>query len=242
MVRLSHNEQAFTLIEVLVIAPILMLTIVVLMTFLFNQYGQLTQQGALINLQTEAQNITFSMQDDIFFADSFEQNMNANLADAYDPPAGWTYNTNPSTLIISTPALTGNRRSANRTPVYINTVGCDQAVIEENSPLMNNVIYFASGTTLYKRIISAPNNMATCGTSYQKQTCPAANATTSCPPDRVITKNLSKFTLKYYDANNVAVTDPSIADKVQIDLELKDKAFAEDIYATSNITLKKLNQ
>ncbi len=222
--------------------PVIMVTVVLMCSYLFGQYGQLTQQGALLNLQVEAQNIVFSMQDDVFFADSFETTKNSNLTDAHQPSGGWNNATTPPTLIISTPAMTANRRSDVRQPVYINTIGCDPSTIEENSALYNNVIYFPSGTNLYKRILSAPSSMSTCGTSYFKQSCPTQYATSSCPPDRVMTDKLNTFNLTYYDASNAVVSSPITATKVKIDLQLKDKAFAEDIYATSSITLKKLNQ
>lgn len=236
------KQDGFTLVEILVITPVVMLTIMIMTSYLFNLYGQLTQQGALLNLQVEGQNIVFSMQDDIFFTDSFNTTKNANLVDAFQPSGGWYNATNPQTLILSTPALTNSRRSVNRQPVYINTLGCDETVLEENSVLYNNVIYFASGTNLYKRTLSAPSSMSTCGTSFYRQTCPKASSSPTCPADRKITDKLHSFTLTYYDANNVVVTDPTVAEKIKINLVLKDKASAEDIYADSSITLKKLNQ
>lgn len=235
------SEHGFTLVEVLIMAPIMIVTIVLLMSFLFSQYGQLIQQGAQINLQTEANNITFSMQDDVFFAQAFVQNLNDGLVDSYQPNGGWNYNTTPQTLIISDPAQTKNHRDANRAPVYINTVGCG-ANIEDNSPLYNNIIYFVSGTNLYKRIVTAPNTMPTCGTSFQKQTCPQANSSNSCPPDRIVTDKLNSFTITYYDNNNTVVTDPELANRITVNLQLKDKAFGEDIFSNSTISLKKLNQ
>lgn len=239
---MNTNQQGFTLIEVLVITPVIMLTVIIMTSFLFNQYGQLTQQGALLNLQVESQNIVFSMQDDIFYTDSFNTTKNSNLTDSYQPTGGWTYNTNPQTLILSKPALTTNYRSENRQPVYINTYGCGSSTLQDNSLLYNNVIYFASGTNLYKRTLSAPSSMSTCGTSYEKQTCPAAHVTASCRADILVTDKLNSFVLTYYDTGNNVVSDPTVAEKVKIDLQLKDKAFAEDIYATSSITLRKLNQ
>ncbi len=237
------RENGFTLVELLVISPVVMITIVMMMSFLFNQYGRLTQQGALINLQTEAQNIAFSMQDDVFFASSFEPTKNGNLADTYEPAGGWDYDTAPATLIISTLALTESHRSENRQPVYINTEGCSpQEVLESNAELYNNVIYFANGTNLYKRYLSAPATMDTCGTSFFKQTCPEANASPVCPADRLLTDKLHSFTVTYFDTNNNATSNPSLADKVKVDLELKDKAFAEEIFASSTLTMKKLNQ
>lgn len=239
---MRKQEHGFTLVEVLIMAPIMIVTIVLMMSFLFNQYGQLIQQGSQLNLDSEAHNITFSMEDDVFFARAFVQDLNAGFSDTYQPSGGWTYNTTPQTLIISTAALTANRRSDNRAPVYINTEGCDAANLENNSVLYNNVIYFVSGTNLSKRIISAPATMSTCGTSYQKQSCPAAQATTSCPADRALTDKLNTFTVTYLDDNNVVVTDPEQAQRIKVDIQLKDKAFGEDIYASSSITMRKLNQ
>lgn len=240
---MKNREQGFTLVEVLIISPVVMVTIVLLMSYLFNQYGQLTQQGAQLDLNVEVQNITFSMQDDLFFTKSFESNKNDNLNDSFAPSGGWNAASTPQTLILSTAALTKNYRDANRQPVYIDTEGCTpQSTLEENSILYNNIIYFVSGTTFYKRILTAPTTMATCGTSYQKQTCPAASASSTCPADRILTTKLNSISYTYYDANNVVTATPENADKVTITLQLKDKAYAEDIYSSSTITLKKLNQ
>jgi len=230
------------LVEVLIMSPIMIIAIVIIMSYLFNQYGQLTQQGAQVNLNVEAQNIVFSMQDDIFFSQAFVQNLNDNLVDAHDPGAGWAYNTNPQTLILSTPAMTANPRSENRAIVYIDTEGCDPSVLQENSVLYNNIIYFTSGTNLYKRTVSAPAGMDTCGNSYQKTSCPAASVSATCPIDRTLTDKLSSVAYTYYDTNNATATNPELAEKVKVDLTLKDRAYAEDIYATSSITLRKLNQ
>jgi hypothetical protein len=240
---MNKRQSGFTLVELLVIAPILMVTIVYMMSFLFSQYGQLTQQGSQLDLQAEAQNITFSLQDDIFFTSSFVSTMNSNLEDSYKPSGGWQSNTTPPTLILSLPALTKNRRDANRRPVYINTQGCTpQATLEENDVLYNNIIVFVSGSNLYKRTISAPATTSTCETSFEKQSCPSANATSACPADKLLTDKLNTFSVTYYTADNTETASPESADKVKIDLQLKDRAFAEDIYTTSSVTLRKLNQ
>lgn len=235
------RQQGFTLIEILVISPVVMLTIIITMSALFNLYGQLTQQGSQIDLNVEVQNITFSMQDDIFYANSFGSALNPGLVDGYAPSGGWQHNTTPATLIISTPALTENRRDENRQPVFINTEGCD-ANIQNNAPLFNNVIYFASGTNLYKRIVTAPASTATCGTSFFGQSCPAGQTTPTCQEDRLVTDKLDAFTLTYYDSANNATGTPELATRVNVELRLKDRAYAEDIFATSSLSLKRLNQ
>lgn len=235
------GQRGFTLVELIVIAPILMLTIVVLMGYLFNQFGQLTQEGARLRLVTDSQLITLSMQDDVFFASSFMTTLNPGLSDAHEPSGGWTYDTTPQTLIVSVPALTGNNRDPNRDQVYINTEGCDDGVIETNAPLLNNSIYFVDGTNLYKRTVTTDGSVATCGTSYDKQSCPAEFASDDCQKDILLTDKLNKFEITYYDSSNDEVTNPEQAKRIKVDVELKDRAFAEDVFGNSTITIKKLN-
>ncbi len=240
------RQRGFTLVEILVISPVVMITIVIVLSFLFNLYGQLIQQGAKINLQSDAQTILFGLQDDLSFSSDFGTTKYSSLTDNYAPGGGWTYNSNPKTLILLAPAATANHRDPNRQAVYINQLGCTPGVsletMQENPLAFNNIIYFVSGTNLYRRILSPPSTTNTCGTVYLKQTCPAANVTPTCQKDILLSNQLSSFGITYYNSSNTVITDPTTADKVKIDITLKTRAYAEDIYATSSITMRKLNQ
>ncbi len=239
----ERGGSGFTLIEILVISPILIIVTIGITTLLFNQYGRLVQQDSRLNLQLEAQNILFSLQDDMWYANQFASTKNSNLVDSYAPGGGWNYNTTPPTLIVSQPALTTNRRDSNRQVVYINQSTCTPPDGNgANSVLYNNAIYFISGSNFYKRILTAPAGMATCGTPYQKQTCPPPNSSQSCPADKLLSDHLNTLTVTYYDANNATVTIPENAESAKVDIGLKDKAFAEDIYANSSLRVKKLNR
>lgn len=242
--RKSNKFKAgFTLVELLVISPIIMVTVIAGVTFMFNQYGRIVQQDGQLNLQLEAQNILFGLQDDIWYANLFTSDKNDNLVDSYQPAGGWTSGTTPPTLIISLPALTKNQRDPLRQPVYINESTCTPPDGNgDNSVLYNNVIYFISGTNLYKRTITAPSSLATCGTSYDKQSCPAANATATCPADRRLSDHIGSFAVTYYDTGNNVTTTPENAESVQVNMTLQDTAFAENITATSSLRLRKLNQ
>lgn len=237
------SQKGFTLIELLVISPIILVITVGVVTFLFNEYGGLVKQSAQLNLQLEAQDILFGLQDDLWYANEFASNKNDNLVDTYQPSGGWTSGTTPPTLIISSAALTTNRRDPNRQPVYINQSTCSPPDGNGvNDVLYNNVIYFVSGVNLYKRTLTAPANLATCGTSYTHQTCPAGHTTQACSADVLASDHINSFALTYYDTNNTITTTPENAESVKVDINLKDKAFAEDIFASSSLRLRKLNQ
>jgi Tfp pilus assembly protein PilW len=96
------RSKGFTLVELLVISPIIMVVVLAILTFLFNEYGNITQQNGQLNLQVESQNILFGLQDDIWYANAFSSDLNSNLTDTYAPQGGWVSNTTPQTLIIST--------------------------------------------------------------------------------------------------------------------------------------------
>ncbi len=239
----QKSQDAFTLVELLVIGPIIMVTILVTVTYLFNLYGGLTEQNSRLNLQLEAQEILFSLQDDIWYANQFTSTKNSNLVDAYQPGGGWTSSTTPPTLIVSSAALTKSRRDPNRQLVYINQSTCTPPDGNgANSVLYNNVIYFISGTDLYKRILTAPSSMSVCGSLYQKQTCPAAQSSQSCPQDILMSDHLSTFSVTYYDTDNAIVITPENAKSVKVDIRLADKAFAQNITTTSSLRLRKINQ
>ncbi|MDB5160919.1 MAG: hypothetical protein JWO96_299 [Candidatus Saccharibacteria bacterium] len=237
------RQAGFTLVELLVVSPIIMVVAIGTVTFLFNQYGQLVKQSAQLNLRLEAQDILFGLQDDLWYANQFTSDLNSNLIDNYQPAGGWTSNSTPKTLIVSTAALTKNRRDSTRQPVYINESTCTPPDGDGvNSVLYNNVIYFVSGTNLYKRVVSAPSSLALCGTSYQQQTCPSANATSTCRADVLLSDHVSSFDVTYYDTNNTVITTPELAESVKASINLADKAYAENITASSSMRLRKLNQ
>lgn len=239
----TSKSAGFTIVELLVICPILMAVIAFLMNYLFNQYGQLVQQNAQVNLQVTSQAIVFSMQDDIFFANAYVSDLNTGLVDNYAPSGGWTTSSNPTRFIISTPALTASHRKPTRQAVFINTLGCTpDSVKEQNDALYNNIIYFVSGSKLYKRVVSAPSSTSLCGTSYQIQTCPAANVTATCPADILLTNQLSSFVVSYLKSGGTSTTTPEQATEVKVSLTLTDQAYAQTVTAGTSVTLRKINQ
>jgi len=84
--------------------------------------------------------------------------------------------------------------------------------------------------------------MSTCGTSWQKQSCPAVNASSTCPADNLMTDKLGSFAVTYYNSSGTIVTTPEQATAVKIDLTLTDTAFAQTVTANSNLTIRKINQ
>jgi len=240
---MKRPQLGFTLVELLVIGPVMLLATITAMTFLFNQYGQIVKQDGQLRLRMEAQNLLFGFQDDLWFANQFSSTINSNLSDPYEPGGGWSNATTPPTLIVSLTALTTNQRDPNRQPVYINESTCTPPDGNgANSILYNNTVYFISGTNLYKRTLTAPVGLATCGIPFERQTCPEANSSPTCRADPMLSDHVTSFSVTYYGSDNTVTTTPENAESVQVDLTLTDKAFGENVTANTSLRLRKLNQ
>lgn len=109
-----------------------------------------------------------------------------------------------------------------------------EAVVDKNNNIIfadpskyisekNDVIYFVSGKTLYKRILASPvanNSLQT--------TCPKNVATAACPADRQLLTNVTSFTIKYLngDEQEVAQTD---ARSVELTIATQTSKFGQNI-------------
>lgn len=234
------NSDGFTLMELVIIGPILMATIAILMNFMFNQYGQLLVQNTAVNMQVQAGNILASIKPEAANAASFVSQINSGQSDDFAPNGGWVANNKSNVLILSTSALTSPYGTANSQKVYINTAGCEpEANRLSNDPLLVNIVYFSEGSNLYRRVLSNKGNASTCGNNYFKQTCPSANSSSDCPEDKLLTNQLDEFKVSYIDQNGNETSRPEEGSLIKISLKLKDKAYAETVVAGSNITIRR---
>lgn len=242
MSRLESN-RGFTIIEMVVIMPIIMLSLAILVSALFGQYAQLVESSAKLNLKVEGQAILIGLQDDIEFADSFGSAIRSDLSDTY--ASDYTSALSANRMIINSPALTASHRDSNRTTVYKNQVGCAAADLTDNDIVYDNIIYFIKSGTLYKRFLTypTPNGNETCGTNFVKKSCPSSvTLSTACPSyDRVLSTHIDTLVLTYYTANNTVTTDPTLAQRVLVSIGLKDKINAEYFTESTSMTMRKVN-
>lgn len=244
----KKKQRGFTIVELLVVLPIYVLVVMVMFSSLLSRYGELLKQAAAVNLRLEAETLLLTLEDELIFATDFGEIKSTDLNDAYAPSGGWSYNTNPDTLIIYETALTADRRDPDREFVYKNTYGCSSA---NNSIAINNIMYFAkpnttnSYQTLYKRTLVP--SYSTCNTNYKRQSCPENVVVVNCPLDGIASRNLVDFNIDYFDEDNVQINDESgspdlsNARKIKVTVTLGDRANGEDISVTAAVTMKRLN-
>jgi len=248
--RLEHNgsQHGFTLIEMVIVLPIVSMIVILVFGYMFNSYGLMLQQNEEANLRLEGEVMLFDLEDELLFTTDYADTIKSDLSDPYAPSGGWTYNTNPDTLIIYETALTAPRRDPNRDFVYKNQYGCGSSF---NSLAINNLIYFTKQNTnnpyktLYRRTVIPTYSV--CNTNYKKFTCPAANVGTSpcTAQDSKLSENIIDFQIEYYDDNNVLIVappgSPLSAEKVKLTATLGKQVYGKDITVRTSITMKKIN-
>lgn len=210
------NQSGLGLLEVLLSMAIASVLATVLLAISLNYVASVMSSKLTAELAIESNFALQNIIEDIRLADGIAATN--NLPDANAPVGGWITSDPSNVLVINSPATT----VANDV-IYDPTTGL---------PYRNQIIYFVSGSKLYKRILkntNAPGNKAT-------TTCPAALMTSACPGDRQYSSYMNDISFVFYDNNNVVTLTPSNTRSVRLTTNLSRKAFGKII--TSNNTIQ----
>ena len=205
-----YQAAGFTLIEVLIIVPILMLVITGMVAYMVAMLNMSTRadiqnravydtHAAFDTVETDVKiTKTFLVSIDDVMSDaygSYGGTGTAWLSDPYGPNgsgATWSVNTAAATpvaggyaypVILRMFATSKNVHDPTKAPVYINRYGCTPATINTNPPLTVNVIYFESGGNLYRRTLIPPTttDTTTISTPSHVTTCTTPYQQQTCP-------------------------------------------------------------
>ena len=248
LVRQLHDSRGFTLVEMLIVMPIVTIIVIMVFGYMFSSYGQMLQQNEEANLRLEGEVMLFDLEDELLFTTDYGDTITSDLADPNQPTGGWTFNTNPDTLIIYETALTAPRRDPNRDFVYKNQYGCNSSY---NPIALNNLIYYTVQNqsnpykTLYRRTITP--QYSTCNSGYKSFTCPISVVGTGpcLAQDSKLSENIVDFRVEYYNEDNSLLTTPPSsplnAEKVKLTAILGKEIYGKDIQVSSSITMKRIN-
>ncbi|HET8991750.1 MAG TPA: type II secretion system protein [Candidatus Saccharimonadales bacterium] len=205
------NQSGFTLIELLIVMIIMGILSLSLANFIVTwlQASSLAQNRS--TLLYTAENALDIMTQDIEL--SGYADLNNQYPDPYAPGGQYGWTSGPQVLVLAKVAV----------DKYNNVIYSDSA---KYITLKDNEIYFLSGTTMYRRTLSSGNSSDVAVT-----TCPAADATPSCPADKVIATNVSSLNFSYYDANENIVA-PDDARSIQASITVYQKSGVKTITAS----------
>jgi type II secretory pathway pseudopilin PulG len=208
------NSSGMTLVELLVSMTVMVLVVTVILGFMVDSIRESAIQTKRENLLTNAHIGLDKVANDIRLsanADDHNRWLDANAPSA--PTDLYSWQSDTDTLVLASSA-------ENTTGSIIFDDPLDYITIK------NNIVYYLSSHTLYRRTIAA----AVSG-NKAKTTCPPSSATASCPADFAVLDNVSSFSIKYLNGDDQEVA-PSDARSVQISVSLLDSTFGTNITAT----------
>ena len=204
---LHRHKRGLSTLEISLIAPLIIITGIVLASLLIRLYGQVVTESHKVLLRAEAQSVVRQLQVDLQTTSSLRSTISDNVQDENQPSAGWLSNTTPPTLI--TENLLADRTSDTPSKAIRLQPDCLDA-----APLYK--IYYlqpqqADNQLRLLRRTLVPAPAALCGTSRDATSCPADMARPSCPADSVISENISDLTITYFNAAGepLHVKDPT---------------------------------
>lgn len=213
----SLPSAGFTLVEILVISPIVILAIggfIALMVTMVGNVLATRDQTAMIYQSQDSLN---RIEDDIRLAANFltttgtlisPQGSNSNFTGT----SAFTNTTN--TLILSTLATTKNPSDATRELVYYKNQpnACDTQKVF-NQVYLNKIVYFIKAGSLWRRTIMPNYNTnatvdaeTVCTAPWQQNSCsPGYAPATRCKTNDIeLMQNVTSLTVEYYSTPNSA--------------------------------------
>lgn len=196
----QRAEAGFTIVEALIAVVVTTIMIIVVTDFLMHNLQTSTMEAKQAVILNEVQLTLDNVSNDIRLSANADQNNripDQNSPGGSSNPLGWT--SDGGTLVLATAATTASHQM-----IFSDAANYITA--------KNNLVYFVSNGTLYKRTLAAnvAGNAAT-------TTCPANLATDTCPPDKEMLHNVTNFQITYLDGNNNVVSPPN-ARSVQLSL------------------------
>lgn len=206
--RISLNSRGFTLVETVVAVGVVGILLGVISVFAISSLQQSAIESARANQLGESQIAMDRAINDIRLSAGADDNN--RWPDDNNSNGAFAWQSNASTLVLATAVLDANNEIVFSDPArYISE--------------KNNVIYFVSNGTLYKRVLASPvvNNGS-------ETTCPSSVATADCPADREMLHNVTAFAAKYFDGDGQEVT-PTDARSIELNVQTSVRKFDRNI-------------
>lgn len=173
------SQKGFTLIEILVIAPIVILAIGAFLTVIISVTGEVLASRGSNALAFNVQDAMNRIEQDVKLSSAFLAKNSIAITSPQGSDNGTADFTNVGgadgpVLILSEPVTDGNPLTLGTEVVYLSNMpnGCGGSQEQKNVVMTMNVIYFVKNETLYRRTIMPQNyNTIGCATPWQRPSC-----------------------------------------------------------------------
>lgn len=211
----SQSATGFTLVEMLIIAPIVILAIGGFIALMVTMVGSVLSTRDQTTMTYQSQDALNRVEDDIRLSAQFLTTTGTLVSPqgSNDGTAAFTNASN--TLILYTLATTKNPSDSSRELVYYenqpNACGAQQTF---NQVLINKIIYYIKNGSLWRRTVmpayntnATPDTETVCTAPWQQDSCsPGYSIATRCKTNDIeLMKNVSTLDVKYYSNSSSTV-------------------------------------
>lgn len=210
-------EKGFTLIEMLVIAPIVILAIGAFLTVIISMTGEVIASRGSNELAYNIQDALNRIEQDVKMSNTSLARNNMTLTEAQGYNNDTTKFTNVggtsgTSLILSAPVTNGNPLTATSGIVYLTNKpnSCSSSSVRENTPMEMNIVYFVKDNTLWRRVIM-PSNYATpgigCSSPWQLPSCAPGYTAVFCKTEdtKLVSGTAVSLALQYFSDASATV-------------------------------------
>jgi len=262
----TSNQKGFTLIEMLVIAPIVILTIGAFVSVIINMTGDVLSARGSNVLSYNIQDALNRIEQDVKLSTGFLATNNISF-DAVNNPQGFDYSTsnftnvdaNPTVngdmLILNTLATTGNPQSLGSGVVYLNNTPNDcsnnAAQVNQNKPMTMNIVYFIKNGSLWRRTITPVDYLTTGATTSVCSPNPTPWQRPSCNPDHMSTfcktediklvdvSSVTDFSIEYFNGANSTTANSDASDPAIMPASTRNSQLQSATTITASLNISK---
>lgn len=256
----SHRAvHGFTIIEVLIIAPIALLVIAGLVSAMVAMIGDALVTNARSVVIYNTQDALGRIEQDARISINF-MNTLTNLKSPQGKDNGTSsFQSTSGDLILTQQATTSSPYEQTRKLVYYKNQPNDCGTNENaNRVLLSRSVYFLRNGSLWRRVVvndanrdATPDGNTVCDTPYQRNSCapldspaPTLNGTvgSTCQTyDERLVDNVSSFSTTYYTATGATTTDPTQALSIKVDLSISQTVAGQTITQSGSIRVVRSN-
>ena len=248
------KSVGFTIVEMLIIAPIVILVIGTFISAIVNMTGEILMTRGANALAYSIQDALNRIEADVKLSTTFlaKNSITPSSPQGYDDIASDFTNVgaNGNILILNTLATTGNPLSTTSGLVYLNNVvdpkqpnACNSTQINQNTPMTMNVIYFVKNNTLWRRTIAPLNYLtAGCVVPWQQPSCDPLLVGGFCKTKDVrLVDNvdIEDFVVQYFNSASATVADNIASSTGQTD-DQRYAALQSDTTVVASLSVSKM--
>lgn len=262
------SDRGFTLVEVLVIAPIVILAISAFIGITITIIGDVIVTRNSTSQVHDATSALEQLDQDLRLTSQFP-----TTTGALPSPQGRNNNftgtsaftsSDDDTLILSTAATDGNPTLSNRRIIYYAnqpnacTTNVSPASVVYNRIFYTTNIYFVKDGSLWRRTfvpdfnttVGSPNANTVCPSAqfsmWQQNTCSPGYSATRCQAqDTKLVDNVADFSVEYFatpdSTTNVGPGAAQTAEAIKVNIVLEGKAAGEEVNTTMSRRMTKMN-